>query len=563
MSLADITRRGALMGAAGLSLAACGQRHYDPIPEAEGPFKHGVASGDPDQTSFVVWTAVTAPAQSVILEVAEDLNFNEIILTEPVEGLGRGVDNAFPHKTLVTGLQPGLTYFYRFKMGDAISPIGQAKTLPQGRVDQFQIHAFSCANYPAGFFNAYRASADAGDADLVLHLGDYLYEYGMGSYATDNAERYHRVPDPTHELLVYEDYARRHAQYSKDPDLQAAKAATSWILIWDDHETANNAFAHGAENHNEGEGEWEVRRDQALRAYQDWLPVREADPAYARYGAVQIGDLATLIYLETRLAARSEEIRMEDIPVSPDTDPNDPEARALVDNWLTQVVGDPSREILGQAQLDYVGQALRTSVEAGQPWRIFANQVLMGSITCPNYITQTPAWLKFVLSRKGGMVWDFARLTQFDVPMMLDAWDGFPAERARLFAMAKEAGADFITLTGDTHNFWALDLKDQDGWRVGSEFGVTSVTSPSDFEFVTAPGVDFAQMAIDANEGRVVHNNVYAKGFIRLTLTPEAADVEMVEVSRIDQRDFTVKTESRWRVNRAIDGVAQPAVRMG
>ena len=351
-----LTRRGALLAAAGAGagLAACSEEvRFDPLPLPDGPFKHGVASGDPDQTSLVVWTAVTAEGDArTTLDIATDETFNTIVETRelaPREGV-IAVNGARPMKALIEGLEPGREYFYRFRHGGEVSPVGKTRTLPDGPVDRFRIAAFSCSNYPFGFFNAYRDAANEG-FDLMVHLGDYIYEYGHGGYGTEDAERLSRVPDPMHETLSEEDYARRHALYCSDPDLQAAKAAAPWILIWDDHETANDSWRYGAENHDpETEGDWFTRRDNALRAYHDWLPVREAEPLKKRYGAVEIGDLATLVFLETRLTARSEELTLDSFPIDPTSDPEDPENRAAVQRWRDEVIGDPERRLLSDTQ---------------------------------------------------------------------------------------------------------------------------------------------------------------------------------------------------------------------
>lgn len=560
-----LTRRGALLAAAGVGagLAACAEEaRFDPHPVPEGPFKHGVASGDPDQTSLILWTAVTG-AREAVLELATDESFTGIIERRTVtarEG-ALAVDGAVPMKALVEGLEPGQTYFYRFTLGSETSPVGRTQTLPDGRVDRFRIAAFSCSNYPFGFFNAYRDAASEG-FDLMVHLGDYIYEYGHGGYGTGDAERLSRMPDPLHEILTEEDYARRHALYSADPDLQAAKASAPWILIWDDHETANDSWRHGAENHDpETEGEWTVRRDNALRAWHDWLPAREAEPLKKRYGAVEIGDLATLVFLETRLTARSEELTLDSFPIDPSSDPEDPENRAAVQRWRDEVIGDPERRLLSDTQLAFVGEALSASVQAGKPWRIIANQVLMGRLQAPNYLTQTPLWLRAYMRLRGGFVWEFAQRTAHDVPMNLDSWDGFPADRERFYQTARAAGADFVVITGDTHNTWVNDLHDAQGNRVGTEFGVTSVTSPSPFEAVNAPGVDFGRMAEDRNP-EILRNNAWDKGYTRLTLTRDELIAEQMILSTIKERDFTIRPDGVWRVRPASGGPVPQAERI-
>ncbi|MCC5980474.1 MAG: alkaline phosphatase D family protein [Oceanicaulis sp.] len=563
-----LTRRGALLAAAGAGagLAACSEEvRFDPLPLPDGPFKHGVASGDPDQTSLVVWTAVTAEGDArTTLDIATEETFNTIVETRdlaPRDGV-IAVNGARPMKALIEGLEPGREYFYRFHHGGEVSPVGKTRTLPDGPVDRFRIAAFSCSNYPFGFFNAYRDAANEG-FDLMVHLGDYIYEYGHGGYGTEDAERLSRVPDPMHETLSEEDYARRHALYCSDPDLQAAKAAAPWILIWDDHETANDSWRYGAENHDpETEGDWFTRRDNALRAYHDWLPVREAEPLKKRYGAVEIGDLATLVFLETRLTARSEELTLDSFPIDPASDPEDPENRAAVQRWRDEVIGDPERRLLSEDQRAFVGGALAASVQAGKPWRIIANQVLMGRLEAPNYMTQTPLWLRAYMRLRGGFVWEFAQRTAHDVPMNLDSWDGFPADRERFYQTAREAGADFVVITGDTHNTWVNDLHDGQGNRVGTEFGVTSVTSPSPFEAVNAPGVDFGKMAEDRNR-EILRNNAWDKGYTRLTLTRDELIAEQMILSTIKEREFAVRPDGVWRVRPANGGPVPQVEKIG
>ena len=362
-----------------------------------------------------------------------------------------------------------------------------------------------------------------------------------------------RVPDPIHECVSADDYARRHAQYCLDPDLQAMKAAAPWITIWDDHETANDSHRTGAQNHQPDEGDWITRRDAALAAYYAWLPARPPVEAEQRSGAVRIGELATLIFWETRLTARSDIIDWESFPVPADADPDDLDVQAAVTAWLETVVGEPTREMLGADQLAFVEGALSESVETGQPWRVIANQVIMGRTMAPDYPEQLPFLLKTVMRIRGGEVWEYGLRTRLGIPMTTDDWDGFPAERERVYAAAKSANADFIVLTGDTHNGWCNDLHDADGERRGTEFGVTSVSSPSEFEYVNAPGLDFGTMTEDRNS-EVLRHNAYDKGYVYLTLTPASAEAELVTVSNIKSREFTVGRDSRWRVRPANGG---------
>jgi len=563
------SRRAALVGVAGLGITACSRSgstpDFAPRTLPEGVFRHGVASGDPGQSSVMLWTAVTvevlkAPVQ---VQLAEDHDFTTPVLVAEAAQAGETVNAMTPFKLLADGLLAGRTYWYRFIYGDEISSAGQTRTLPVGAVARYAIAAFSCSNYPAGFFNAYRAAADRGDIDLVVHLGDYIYEYGSGGYAQEDAARLGRVVDPGHELVTYDDYVRRHAQYSADPDLMALKAAAPWVMIWDDHEIANNSHRIGAENHNpdRDEGEWVTRRNAALRAYYAWLPVRETGNAVARYGALEIGDLATLIFLESRLLARSEEKNYDYFPVPLDSDGDDPEVRARVRTWLEETVGGDDRTLLGAEQFNFVSEALDQSVRADKPWRIFANQVRMGQANFPDYTRETPIWLRWAMRMAGGEVWDTVQRTRFGIPFTLDAWDGFPAERERLFNTALEAHADFIVLTGDSHNFWTVDLTNDAGERVGVEFGVTSVTSPSDYEYVNAPSLNFGAMTKKANP-HILHHEMYTRGYVLLTLTPDEALADFVSVSTVKDTRFETGLESRWRVEPARGGVTPRVQRL-
>lgn len=559
-----LTRRGALLAGAGLGLAACAEERFEPTPAPDGPFKHGVASGDPDQTSLVLWTAVTgADGAPVIVEVADTPDFAQLVFTDQLDPAGPETAGATPYKIIAPGLTPGRPVWYRFRFREHLSPAGTAKPLPEGPVERFSIAAFACSNYPAGFFNAYGHAARRGDVDLAVHLGDYLYEYGAGGYATEDAARLSRMPEPAHELLSYDDYATRHAQYSSDPDLQALKAAVPMLMVWDDHETANNAWRDGAENHDEGEGAWAERRDAALAAWSHWTPSRDSAPAHERWGALQIGDLATLIFLETRLTARSEEIVMDPFPVDVETaDPDDPEARAAVAAWLERTAGAEERTLLGERQLADVSASLAESVAAGRPWRVFANQVIMGRVPAPNYPQLLPFWLRWVIRSSDPLAWSFIQRFAFGTPFNLDAWDGFPAERERLYAAARAAGADFITLTGDTHNAWVLDLHDQAGARVGTEFGVTSVSSPSRFERLNLPGVDFGVYTEEAAP-EVLRHNAYDRGYVHLTLTPDEARAELMVIDTCKSREYAAYPDSVWRLRPARGGEVPGVERIG
>lgn len=559
MTKISLTRRSALIGAAGAGLAVSS---CSPAPEAfrsvgEGHFRHGVASGDPDQSSVMLWTALTDDAGGWRgVEVARDADFTDIVFQQGEERTYIQPQALGTLKVLATGLQAGTRYFYRFRLNDALSPTGITRTLPDSDVAQFRIGVFSCSNFPAGHFNVYREAAETGGLDLVIHLGDYLYEYAMGEYATGDAQALNRVPAPLHEIVSHADYVERHAQYKSDPDLQALHAAAPWIMSWDDHETANNSFTDGAQNHNEGEGRWEDRRAAALRAWYDWTPSREPEDLRDRHGVYEIGNLATLCLIESRLTARDPELALSTFPVASDADIDDPETLAAVEAWKREQVWAEDRELIGQTQIGNIRDACAASVAAGKPWRILANQVIMARVNFPDFSTEMPGWLRWYATRNSEFARNFIMRTRFDIPFNLDMWDGYPAERERLYAALREADADVITVTGDVHSFWANELSDRDGHRIGSEFVGASVTSPAPFSSFAAPGVDYGQLMTEANED-VQHCNMVDHGYIRLTLTPQSAEADYITVSTILQRDYRAGLDSRWRLERRGPGAPE------
>lgn len=557
MEKIKLTRRGALLGAAGAGLAvgACSERIDRFEPPAEGHFRHGVASGDPDQTSVMLWTALSDDGGGYRgVELARDAEFQDIIFEQ-----GETIMYVVPQplgtlKILAEGLLPGMTYFYRFRLNDDYSPVGVTRTLPAGGVEQYRIGVFSCSNFPAGHFNVYREAAENGELDLVLHLGDYIYEYPADGYASAKSVELNRVSDPVHEIVEYADYVARHAQYKSDPDLQALHGAAPWIMVWDDHETANDSYATGAENHDASEGDWYERRDAAVRAWYDWTPSREPANLIDRRGVFEIGDLATLCMLETRLTARSEVMDYEDFPIDPNSEMTE-ENLAIVADWKRDEIGADDRELMGAQQIADVQAACAASVQAGKPWRILGNQVIMSRVNFPDFTTEMPGWLRWVATRDNEFARRFINSTRFGIPFNLDMWDGFPAERERLFAALRDVDADVVTVTGDVHSFWTNDLADADGNRVGTEFVTASVTSPSPFSSFAAPGVDYGEMMREANPA-VSHCNMTDHGYIRMTLTPQTIDAEYVGVSTIMTRDYSAKTESAWRLTR--DGSGAP-----
>ena len=279
-------------------------------PKAHGVFGHGVASGDPTEDSVVLWTRLkpSARVRAVRWELAEDAAFQRPVLSSTQE---TGPERDFTIKRRRDS-PPGRTYYYRFVAGDAISMIGRTRTLPTGALDTLTLAIASCSNYPFGHFNGYDAIARDEQVDFVLHLGDYLYEYGPDSYGGETGATLGRVHAPAKEIVTLEDYRQRHGQYKSDAGSLLMHAAHPLIAIWDDHESANNPWMGGAENHQPGaEGPWGLRRSFCSRPITNGcpfatLPPREARADYRRH--FRFGSLASLVTLKTRHMGRAEQI---------------------------------------------------------------------------------------------------------------------------------------------------------------------------------------------------------------------------------------------------------------
>jgi alkaline phosphatase D len=551
------TRRATLASAAFLG-AACSA---SAAQVEHGMFAHGVASGDPLPTQVIIWTRVTPTLGmgqvSVTWIVARDSALSQVVKR------GRVTTNAAKDYTVkvdVTALRPGQVYFYGFRIGGQSSPIGRTLTAPASGGESLKIALLSCSNYPAGYFNVYQAVARRGDIDLVLHVGDYIYEYGPEEYATTWGKGVGRIPDPPHECLSLSDYRTRYAQYRSDPDLQAAHACAPWLVTWDDHETSNDANRLGAQNHQtDKEGTWSDRKAAALRAYYEWLPLREPQagkPFDAINRSFDWGDLATFAMLETRLLARTQQLSyaqdIDMLPPSPQTG-----NRAVPDlaGFKARKLAAPGREMLGQAQQDWLSGVLRRSVAAGRKWQVLGNQVIMARVISPDLSKGIPAPVREAIGNARPETRAFFELSQFEVPFNLDAWDGYPAAREKLYQAAKAAGARLVVCTGDTHAAWANTLKDAGGAVRGVEFGATSVTSPSVADALSDYGLDGAllnQLIVDKNDEVHWHDET-KRGYTLITLTPEEAVADFMTVDTVESKNFMVASGGRWRTRFGAD----------
>ena len=506
-------------------------------------FRHGVASGDPLQDRVILWTRVTPADPS--RQVAYSWKLNPVDRRAGGAKSGRGVtgpDRDFTIKVDAAGLDAGRAYTFEFTADGVTSPTGQTRTLPRGKTEDVVLALASCSLYPNGYFNAYQAIADAPRVDAVLHLGDYIYEYGgIGTYGMNSAVAATRPHDPPHEIVTLADYRRRHAQYKSDKMLQAAHAKAPWIVAWDDHETTNDSYAAGAQNHSpESEGDWNTRKAVALKAYYEWMPIRDPAPGsdfvQAASRSFHFGDLASLIMIETRLGARDKQLNLErDLPVV-DGKPDVAAFRAKLD--------DPARRMMGARQEAWIGQELERSVGAGHAWQVLGNQVVMARVMSATRADLKAEEIAATSTETMTRLDQRARVAALGLPTALDMWDGYPTDRERLYGLFRKAQARPIVVSGDSHSFWANELHDAAGGRVACEFGTTGITSPGAGEL--APGLNMGEIVGRVNK-EVVFNDQVSKGFVLLTLTRQEAKAEMVAVSTITAPTFATRTVKTFR----------------
>ena len=301
MTAPHTSRRGFLLGAAGTgaglalsSLAGC-----TPAPDVAGtgPFRHGVASGDPDTHSVVLWTRTepTTDGGSCVeltWQVATDDTFTRIVSQGTINATA---ERDWTAKVIAGGLDAGRKYHYRFIAPSGISPVGRTKTTPTAGAERLRLGVVSCSNYGYGNFYAYRNLARRTDLDAIVHLGDYLYEYASQGYGETYGD--YRPLDPPHEILTLEDYRRRYALYRRDPDLAELHRQFAMIHSWDDHEFADDPYVGGAANHQPAQdGDWATRVANALRAYDEWMPTRLDGNRIFR--TVEFSDLARLVLVD-------------------------------------------------------------------------------------------------------------------------------------------------------------------------------------------------------------------------------------------------------------------------
>lgn len=573
--------------------------------DAATQFLHGVASGDPAPDSVVLWTRATPDNPgpvSLTWQVSLSPEFTNPILSGT---LVTDATRDYTAKVIPEGLQAGTHYYYRFMAdeGAVVSDSGRTKTLPTGDVSQVRLAVFSCANITADPFDAYLKAARIGDYDALVHTGDYIYEYGLGGFpqAEDLAESVGFEPE--RECITLADYRLRYAQYHRASKLQAARASAPFIVIWDDHETANDSYANGAQNHTPGtEGNWNDRVAAALQAYYEWQPIREpaGGDRRAAYRSFDFGNLLSLHMLETRLVARDPQLELAPSPtqvigrigailanptliaqyaaangLTPPTGPTDTAGinafsaalgPIVVAEFVTANVTEMyagQRNLLGPDQLQWLQGRMTASTAT---WQVLGQQVLMGNMTMPAELlielandNVSPAtigkYLTPVVKRANGTPLTPAEEAVIAganaLPYNPDAWDGYGRERETLLQTAAGLGKKLVVFSGDTHNAWSSTLRTftqgpggPAGTIAGIEFAAPGVSSPGIERYFPGQENILRDLFLGYSPN-LKFANLANRGFLDVTFTPSGVTAKFYLRQRsADRKQWLVETLS-------------------
>lgn len=527
-------------------------------------FEHGVASGDPLKDRVILWTRLTPNDSSARLQVtwqiALDDQFKQIVKTDKVT---TAASQDFTVKVDATGLTPDQSYFYRFIFGDKISPVGRTKTLPTS-TSKVSFAVCSCSNYPAGHFYVYREMAKQ-NVDVIIHLGDYIYEYGATGYATEEAKELGRTlpADNDKEIIKLDDYRKRYALYRKDLDLQAAHQRHPFIVIWDDHELANDTWREGAENHQSDEGPFLERKLAALQAYFEWMPIRPVDDQHTKiYRQFDFGNLVQLTMLDTRIIARDEQLDYDDYLTATGLDI----AKFQAD--LT----NPARTLMGYTQRDWLLGKLQQSTAT---WNVLGQQILMTKMLVPAELLFALAEITSgnpsdeTLEKMNAQIAELItlkiRLQKGDptltaqekarvltvAPYNLDAWDGYFAEREILYGTLAQLKKKVVVLAGDTHNAWSSNLYSKDGAFVGVELATSSVSSPGLEKYLNIPLAQLQQFEFAFNTliDELNYCNLNQRGYLMVQFDETQVQSQWIYLDSIKKPVYAIDQSRGYQLS--------------
>lgn len=455
------------------------------------PFYHGVASGDPAPNAVMIWTRITpdsfgSDSLRVSWQMATDMAFSHVV------NYGYTYTSALRDYTVkvdVCGLQPNTYYYYMFQYEGQNSIIARTKTAPTGDDDSLRFAVVSCSNYEHGYYNAYKEIADRNDVDAVLHLGDYIYEYASGDFGADIPGR---TNEPVNEIITLNDYRTRHSHYKLDEDLRKLHQLVPFITTWDDHETANDSYRDGAENHTPStEGPWEARKHNGVEAYNEWMPFRKPDETDTMrlFRKLRYGNLVDLIVLDTRLYDRD----VQDL------------ART----------NDPTHKMVGPVQMAWLKAQLADTTTR---YKLLCQQVMM------------------------------APLEIFGSPFNADQWDGYNTDRDTIINYVLSNNIkNVLVLTGDIHTSWAMDVPGP-GYNASTganaafpEMVVTSVTSLNS-PFPVPPAI------ITALNPHIKYTKLDEHGYLLLDLNKSRIQGDYYFVDNILSHSYGVSREAGYKM---------------
>jgi len=514
---------------------------FNPVDYVNKNFDQGVASFDPTKSKVIIWTRYNSPNKDILWEVSKDANFNKILRSGTIKTeISR--DNTIAIELI--DLEENQKLYYRFsnKEDKAISVVGETITFPEN-ASSVKLAVCSCSNYQAGLFNVYDAMAKS-EADVIVHLGDYFYEYGAGGYGSNpqNAAL-NRAHQPSNEILTLDDYRTRYKQYRSDKDLQLAHQKKPFICVWDDHEVANDAYKDGAENHTPDEGSYQARKNFALQAYSEFLPFSrlEANNQSLIYRNFNLGNLVNLTMLDTRIIARDKQLDMNNYITASGFDA----VKFQAD------ITNPSRALIGTTQRNWLAQVVNSNTAK---WQVLGQQVLMARMLVPAEMLTAfgspnfTAILTELVTLKTRFLQNDPTLTATELariktvlPYNLDAWDGYPVDREMMYSLF--GNKKIISLAGDTHNAWSSKLTKQDKTEIGIELATAGITSPG-FELYL--GNNPSPQTLTAFEGALTtliddlnYFDASRRGYILTTFTNSNVKAEWIFVNTILSSSYT------------------------
>ena len=473
------------------------------VDAALAPFYHGVASGDPLSDRVIIWTRVTPTTVAPITvnwQMATDTVFAHIVNSGSTT---TDSNTDYTVKVDVTGLSPNTWYYYRFKAGSVYSICGRTKTLPTGNADSVRLAVFSCSDFQTGYFNAYNDISKRNDISAILHLGDYYYEYqgdSSGSDASGDTSRFHPL---THDAVSLGDYRLWHSQYKLDQDTRAMLEQYPLIAVWDDHESANNSWYSGAQNHNPAtQGSWFVRKNAAKKAYFEWMPIRQQATGNDTiiHRNFNFGNLFNLVMLDTRLEARDSSLGS----LIPTTQP---------------YMSATTRQMIGPTQLAWLQGQLNDG--GATKWKVLGNQVMIAPLTL-NLLAVTE-----VLNG--------------------DQWDGYPAEKARVFNYISQNNIkDVVVLSGDIHSSWASDLPGTDSTYVSATGAGSVATEFIGSSITSTASVPSTTSAIMAADPWFKYINFTLRGYLLFDINKTRVQGDYIHIDGDATRTYTTSDDAQW-----------------